>query len=106
MPDPLESRRMARVSICIDVSDLPLATRFYCAAIGCLLEKTQESHNTLSSDGVTLQLLLKAAGTNANSAPGCIRTYERHWTPVHLDFEVSDIDEAMARVERQRGVVE
>jgi hypothetical protein len=41
MPDPLESRRMARVSICIDVSDLPLATRFYCDAIGCLLENPE-----------------------------------------------------------------
>lgn len=97
---------MARVTICIDVSDLPLATRFYCDAIGCLLEKTQESHNTLFSDGVTVQLLLRAEGTKANSTPGCIRSYERHWTPVHLDFEVSDIDEAVERVERHRGVVE
>lgn len=97
---------MASVSICIDVSDLPLATRFYCEALGCLIVKTRTSHTTLSAEGVTVQLLLKEAGTEAHTTPGCIRTYERHWTPVHLDFEVSNIDETMSSVERLGGKVE
>ena len=38
-------------------------------------------------------LLEKAVGTVA--APGCRRSYERHWTPVHLDIVVDDIDSAI-----------
>lgn len=97
---------MANVSICIDVSDLPLATRFYCEALGCVIVKARGSHTTLSAEGVTVQLMLKEAGTEAHATPGCVRTYERHWTPVHLDFEVSNLDETMGSVERLGGKVE
>jgi predicted enzyme related to lactoylglutathione lyase len=98
---------MARVSICIDVPDLTLATAFYRDAIGCSLEKSQKTHNTLSIDGVTIQLLLRAEATEASGTTSdCLRTYERHWTPVHLDFDVSDIDEAVEKVQRHDGTVE
>jgi predicted enzyme related to lactoylglutathione lyase len=96
---------MARVSVCIDVSDLTVATAFYCEALGGSLDKTQASHNTLSVGSTTLQLLLKEAGSDATGT-GCTRTYERHWTPVHLDFDVEDIDVAMADVKRLGGTVE
>jgi predicted enzyme related to lactoylglutathione lyase len=29
--------------------------------------------------------------------PRALRAYERHWTPVHLDFVVQDVDDAIAR---------
>jgi predicted enzyme related to lactoylglutathione lyase len=41
-------------------------------------------------------LLLQKTGTTATTA-GNARTYERHWTPVHLDFVVEDIDAAVER---------
>jgi len=45
-------------------------------------------------------LLCKEAGTiGAGDQP---RTYERHWTPVHLDVAVDDIDRAVARVSSRR----
>jgi predicted enzyme related to lactoylglutathione lyase len=97
---------MARVSICIDVPDLSAATAFYCDALGCSVDKQQASHNTLSTGGVTLQLLLKEAGTAATANGTCHRTYERHWTPVHLDFDVVDLDAALAVVTRLSGIVE
>jgi predicted enzyme related to lactoylglutathione lyase len=97
---------MARVSICIDVPDLSVATAFYCDALGCSVDKEQASHNTLSAGGVTLLLLLKEAGTAATANGSCHRTYERHWTPVHLDFNVDDLDAAIAVVTRLRGTVE
>ena len=46
-------------------------------------------HNTLSAGGVTMQLLLKEAGTAATGNGTCHRTYERHWTPVHLSIWTS-----------------
>ena len=43
-------------------------------------------------------LLQKPAGTGASSAPaGPARYYSRHWTPVHLDIVVENLDAAVAR---------
>jgi predicted enzyme related to lactoylglutathione lyase len=97
---------MARVSICIDVPDLSVATAFYRDALGCSVDKQQASHNTLSAGGVTMHLMLNEAGTAATGDGTCYRTYERHWTPVHLDFDVDDLDAAMAVVQRSSGTVE
>lgn len=96
---------MLNVSICIDVSDLSQGTLFYCDALGCSLEKEHGDHNTLSAAGVTIHLSAKAAGSQA-TPHGATRTYERHWTPVHLDFDVEDIDVAVAKVKEAGGVVE
>jgi predicted enzyme related to lactoylglutathione lyase len=95
---------MAKVSICIDVPDLRAATAFYSEALGLSIEKQQPSHDTLSAGGVSVQLLLKDAGST--TANGASRTYERHWTPVHLDFDVDDLDAAVEAVKRANGVVE
>src|SRR5688572_22813153 len=97
---------MVRVSICIDVPDLSAATAFYCDVLGCSVERQQGSHGTLSAGGMRLQLLLKEAGTAATGNGTCYRTYERHWTPVHLDVDVEDIDATLAVVTRSSGTVE
>jgi len=44
-----------------------------------------------------LQLLAKAPGNSATAAAVLRRDYRRHWTPVHLDFEVTDISAAVER---------
>jgi uncharacterized glyoxalase superfamily protein PhnB len=44
-----------------------------------------------------LYLLAKPAGSRASAGSEARRSYERHWTPVHLDFVVDDIDAAVAR---------
>ena len=97
---------MLKVSICVDVPDLQAATKFYCEALGCSLEKEQATHNTLSAAGTTLHLSLKEAGSDATNGGSCLRDYERHWTPVHLDFDVTDVEEAAAKVIRLGGSVE
>lgn len=97
---------MAKISICIDVADLQRATTFYCDALGGVLEKRQETHNTLSLDGITLHLAEKEAGSNALRVGEGERSFERHWTPVHLDFDVPDVDEATAKVKQFGGTVE
>lgn len=96
---------MLKVSVCIDVSDLARGTAFYCDALGCSLVEEHTDHNTMSAAGVTIHISAKAAGTHATPA-GSPRHYERHWTPVHLDFDVEDIDAAISRVEAGGGSVE
>ena len=34
------------------------------------------------------------------------RDYRRHWTPVHLDFVVADLDAALARAQRAGATLE
>ena len=97
---------MPKISIVIDVPDVVVATAFYCDALGCSLVKEQDSHNTLSADGVTVHLSAKQAGTAATAQGAAVRSYERHWTPVHLDFDVPDIDVAIEQVRRLGGSVE
>ena len=46
-----------------------------------------------------IYVLVKPAGTAA--APGAVRSYARHWTPVHLDL-VADDDALEATIARAR----
>ena len=80
----------------VDVDDLDEATRFYEAAFGLKVGRR------FSVDGVEMlgssapiYLLVKAAGTAASSTTPRRRSYSRHWTPVHLDFVVEEIDSAV-----------
>jgi predicted enzyme related to lactoylglutathione lyase len=84
------------VLINIDVPDLEAATEFYTTAFDLRVGRR------FGADAVELTgwpspvyLLRKDAGTiGAGNQP---RTYERHWTPVHLDVAVEDIGNAVAR---------
>lgn len=42
-----------------------------------------------------IYLLTKPAGTVASATTSQRRSYERHWTPIHLDFVVDDIELAV-----------
>ena len=82
----------------IDVPDLKLAERFYCAAFE-LRRGRQIGGDIVELLGgpAPIYLLQKADGTiPATSANP--RNYQRHWTPVHFDIVVADIDAAVERV--------
>lgn len=80
----------------IDVPDLKSGERFYTRAFGL------EVRRRFGTDGVELGgwpvplfLLEKPVGSiGGGDSP---RTYERHWTPVHLDVVVDDLDVALER---------
>ena len=81
----------------VDVPDVAAAERFYVEAFGLTPSRR------FGGDGVELggwparvYLLQKAAGT-VGSAGGDLRRYERHWSPIHIDVVVDDIDAAFAR---------
>ena len=44
-----------------------------------------------------IYLLMKPAGDSASSVARLQRGYDRHWTPVHLDFMVADVSAAVER---------
>ena len=78
----------------IDVPDLERATTFYTAAFG-LRPARQLGPDVLELLGlqVPVYLLRKAAGTTG--AGTSVRDYGRHWTPVHGDIAVEDLDAAL-----------
>ena len=80
----------------IDVEDLDKGTRFYGEALGLRIGRRFDGWVELVGAGAPVYLLPKAAGTEA-FPKGEKRTYERHWTPVHLDFVVPEIGEALRR---------
>jgi predicted enzyme related to lactoylglutathione lyase len=80
----------------IDVDDLEEAVRFYEAAFKLKVGRRFGASGVEMLGGpAPIYLLLKAAGTAASSAAAQVRRYDRHWTPVHLDFVVEDIESAV-----------
>jgi predicted enzyme related to lactoylglutathione lyase len=80
----------------LDVDDLQKATQFYGAAFGLRLGRRFGRFGAEMLGGpVPLCLLVKAASTRAAESCPEQRSYERHWTPVHLDFVVEEIEAAV-----------
>src|SRR5216683_4844747 len=80
----------------IDVSDLRRAVAFYSEAFGLAVTRHFGAAGAeLGGWPARLYLLEKPAGSVG--AGDSRRRYERHWTPVHLDVVVDDIEAALAR---------
>ena len=82
----------------VDVPDLERGAEFYATALGLEIGRRFGSSGVeLVGASARIYLLLKAPGTVPFAdAPGG-RDYARHWTPVHMDFEVADLDAAVQR---------
>jgi catechol 2,3-dioxygenase-like lactoylglutathione lyase family enzyme len=80
----------------IDVDNLEKGTRFYCDALGLRVGRRFEGVVELLGLNAPIYLLEKRHGTQP-FAGGASRDYDRHWTPVHLDFEATDLPRALAR---------
>ena len=91
----------------IDVDDLERAIAFYGAALGLRVNRRfGTSGAELLGAGAPIFVLAKGAGTPASPACADVRDYARHWTPVHLDFVVPDIDAAVRRARAAGAVLE
>lgn len=84
----------------IDVDDLDKGICFYQNAFGLKVgRRFGASAVEMLGSSAPLYLLVKATGTAPTSAPERVRSYDRHWTPVHLDFLVEDIESAVQRAQ-------
>ena len=81
----------------IDVDDLEKGTRFYCDGLGLKVGRRFDGWIELVGSSSPLYLLPKPAGSAVSPVNDQKRDYARHWTPVHLDFVVPDIGEALRR---------
>ena len=88
---------MPGLRVCVDVEDLEAGVAFYARALGL------RAGRRFGADWVELlggpcpiDLVAKAPGTAAFADGGrAAHSYERHWTPVHLDFVVDDLGAAL-----------
>ena len=85
------------VLVNLDVDDLAKAERFYTSAFGLRVGRRFGAEGVeLLGAPVPIYLLPKAPGTPATAA-GNPRSYARHWTPMHFDFVVDDIEHAVEK---------
>ncbi len=85
------------VLVNIDVSDLDAAVRFYEEALGLALGRRFEGVAEMVGGACPIYLLEQDAGSHPTGSADDLRDFRRHWTPVHLDFVVPDIDAAVTR---------
>ncbi len=89
---------MTKVALSIDVPNVPAAREFFCNGLG-LKKLRDEPSNAVVMDagGLELWLLPRAEGSLAVRETDISRTYKRHWTPIHLDILVNNLQEALDR---------
>jgi len=89
-----------QLRICIDVDDLERGISFYRDALGFTVGRRLAAHWAEMLGGSSpVDLLAAPAGTPASPRSTAVRDYRRHWTPVHLDCVVSDLDAAVRRAQ-------
>ena len=86
---------MPQLLLNIDVPALDPAIAFYTEALGLTLAR-RWSDDIAELAGAPLPIYLLAKPPGSATASGR-RRYDRHWTPIHPDVAVPDLDTALAR---------
>ena len=98
---------MADLRICIDVPDLDRAIAFYSTALGL---RPGRRNGALWAEmlgaGCPVDLLLVDEGSEASPGGSARRDFARHWTPVHLDLAVPDLELAVERARAAGATME
>jgi predicted enzyme related to lactoylglutathione lyase len=90
---------VVRLLVNIDVDDLENGIRFYEDGLGLRLERRLFDGTVAEIHGASSKIYLLERPTGSTATPDVARTYARHWTPVHLDLIVEDVEAAAARAE-------
>jgi predicted enzyme related to lactoylglutathione lyase len=88
-----------RLLVNIDVPDLDRGVGFYRDGLGFVLRRWLFGHTVaeLTCASVCCFLIEKRPGTHPVSGHDATRHYAPHWTPLHLDLVVPDVDLALTR---------
>ena len=89
-------------SVCIDVDDVDRAVEFYGRGIGLTVVEQHPDWAHIKLGAQTFWIMKAPPGVQGPIS----RDYRRHWTPVHLDFAVDDIDAAVKRAVDAGGKLE
>lgn len=98
---------MPQLLVNLDVDDMQRALQFYTEGLQLVVGRRFDAGFVeLLGAQAPIYLLLKGAGTAPFDAAPRGRDYARHWTPVHLDFVVPNLDEALGRALKAGAVLE
>lgn len=82
----------------LDVDDLEKAIRFYSSAFGLKVGRRFGTFGVeMLGSQAPIYLVAKSPDTPASDTTSQRRNYDRHWTPVHLDFVVEEIETAVEK---------
>ena len=95
--EPCEDLYM-KVTMSIDVPSMEEGIKFFSAAFGFVeVARPHPGYAMLAIGEATIGLLAKPAGSLPAQGSSDVRRYERHWTPVHIDFRVEDFEMTLKR---------
>jgi predicted enzyme related to lactoylglutathione lyase len=87
-----------KYSVSIDVPQLDEGLRFYRDALGLTeIARPIATYVILKCGEAEIGIMEKPAGTKPAKGAADVRRYERHWTPVHIDFHVDDFEGVLAK---------
>ena len=90
-----------KILVNIDVPELRPAIEFYQAALGLHVARILDDDVAeLIGASSVVYLLQKPAASSAAKELAQTRQYARHWTPIHIDFVVNNLEEATRRAVR------
>ena len=96
-----------QLRVCIDVDDLDKGIAFYTRALGLTVgRRLGKNWAELLGAQVPVDLLVEKPGTAPIPVAGSLRDYRRHWTPVHLDWPVAELDAAVGRAQAAGATLE
>src|SRR5689334_12782320 len=91
----------------IDVDDLSKAIAFYREAAGLRVGRRFGPLGVeMLGASSAIYLLVKPEGSRPSANTDELRRYWRHWTPVHLDFAVPDLEAAVGRANKAGATLE
>lgn len=94
----MQAETALSLSISIDVPALSRGVAFFREAFGFeVVAEPYPGVALMRAGEAEICLLEKRAGTKPSPNTEEKRHYERHWTPVHFDLHVADLDAAVAR---------
>lgn len=87
-----------KVTVSIDVPSIDEGVKFFGGVFGFAeTARPHPGYAVLTLGEATIGLLAKPAGSSPAPGSSDVRKYERHWTPVHVDFRVEDFEAALGR---------
>jgi predicted enzyme related to lactoylglutathione lyase len=87
-----------KLTASIDVPSIDEGLRFFGEVFGFVeFSRPHPGYAVLSAGESTIGLLAKPSGSSPAKGSSDVRRYERHWTPVHIDFCVEDFEATLIK---------
>src|SRR2546423_107235 len=87
-----------KMTVSIDVPTIEQGLKFFGDAFGFVeTARPHPGYAVITCGESTIGLLAKRAGSSPAKGSDDVRKYERHWTPVHVDFRVKDFEATLER---------